>query len=361
MDKTISFKRVFQPLPVSAKFKTRPEDFIVDEHIAFTLTGEGEHCWLYIRKRLMNTDEVAQKLARFAGVKPVAIGYAGLKDKYAVSSQWFSVQLPGRANPDWHNLETGQLQILQVTRHCRKIQRGALSHNHFRILLRDIESSTTSDAFTLLSQRCKDIERTGVANYFGEQRFGHQRNNLDAAITMFQSAQAGIRPSGRKKLSRHKRSLYLSAARSWLFNLILSERVDAGNWDQYLPGDAFMLDGKSACFKDDDSADISLRLINHEIHPTGCLWGEGDTMTAANSYALEMQVINRFPELRDGLLAARVQLMRRALRLCPGGLQIEQQENNAQLEFDLPAGCYATVVLDEMLRNLTVNQSSHMA
>jgi len=354
LDKTISFKRAFQTLPVSAKVKTRPEDFIVNEHIAFTLTGEGEHCWLYIRKRLINTDEVAQKLARFAGVKSVAIGYAGLKDKYAVSSQWFSVQLPGKANPDWHVLETDQLQILQISRHCRKIQRGALSHNHFCILLRDMDSATTTDAFTLLAQRCQEIERTGVPNYFGEQRFGHQRNNLDAAIAMFQSMQADIKLSGRKKLSRHRRSLYLSAARSWLFNQILSERVDAGNWYQYLPGDVFMLDGKSACFKDDGSAEIPRRLRHHEIHPTGCLWGGGDIMTTADSYALEMQVINRYPELRDGLLAARVQLMRRALRLHPSAVQIEQQENNALLQFNLPAGCYATVILDEILGNPTI-------
>ncbi len=346
-----SFNRVYEPLPVSACFKTQPDDFIVEEQIPFSLSGEGEHCWLYLEKRLLNTDEVAQKLARFAGVKPLAVGYAGLKDKYAVTSQWFSVQMPGRETPDWRQLACSQIRVLDSTRHSRKLQRGALSHNTFRIRLREVRSPEQADAFDLLAARCEAIAAGGVPNYFGRQRFGRGLNNLDAAAAMFQPACENETSGRRKKqrLSRHQRSLYLSSARSWLFNHLLSMRIEQGNWNRRLPGDVFMLNGKTACFSDDGDAALEQRLAQFEIHPTGVLWGEGDSLVRGEAAALEENVVNRFPVFRDGLVAARVKAQRRALRLRPAAMHFEQQAGDLMVRFQLPAGAYATVVLDELL------------
>ena len=356
MDKDYSFQRVYQPLNISAKIKSQAEDFIVEENITVEFSGDGEHCWLYLKKRECNTDWVAQQLARYCDVKKQAVSYAGLKDRHAVTSQWFSVQLPGRATPDWTGFENSfssdesdeSVQVLQSFRHSKKLQRGALKSNRFTITLREL-SDCSEDAFDLLAQRCDAIAADGVPNYFGEQRFGLSRNNLDKAEQLF------LKP--RYKLAKHKRGLYLSAARSWMFNCILSERIKSGVWNTRLPGDVFMLDGKSACFKDaveghelsDDEADaLDKRLACNEIHPTAILWGEGDTMTESQAAELESRVIDQFPVFRDGLIAARLQAQRRACRVIPDRFTYTRQADGFEVSFTLPKGSYATMVLAEI-------------
>ncbi len=359
MDKDYSFERVYQSLNISAKIKSQPEDFIVEENISVEFSGEGEHCWLYIKKRECNTDWVAQQLASYCNVKKLAVAYAGLKDRHAVTSQWFSVQLPGKPTPDWTEFESSfsaaasapgsneNIQVLQCFRHNRKLQRGALKSNTFKITLSEL-SDTGEKAFELLTQRCDDIANNGVPNYFGAQRFGRGYNNLDQATKLFS------RP--RYRLARHKRSLYLSAARSWLFNCILSERIKQGVWNIRLPGDVFMLDGKSACFKDDraDGAadELNQRLESNEIHPTAILWGEGDTMTTSLAAELESQIIDQFHVYRDGLISARLQAKRRACRVVPGQLKGCRKGDDFVVSFTLPSGSYATMVLAEIFSEL---------
>jgi len=196
-DKDYSFARVYQTLNLSAKLKTFAEDFIVEENISVEFSGEGEHCWLYIKKRSCNTDWVAQQLASYCGVKKRAVSYAGLKDRHAVTSQWFSVQLPGLPTPDWTDFESvfnsrvlagtdadENIQVLQCFRHNKKLQRGALKSNAFKITLREL-SNTNVETFELLKQRCEEISVSGVPNYFGLQRFGRNYNNLNQAIKLF--------------------------------------------------------------------------------------------------------------------------------------------------------------------------------
>lgn len=276
MDKEYSFQRVYQSLNISAKLKSHADDFIVEENIPVEFSGDGEHCWLYIKKRGCNTDWIAQQLAQYCNVKKMAVAYAGLKDRHAVTSQWFSVQLPGKPTPDWQELESSfissgsdeSIQVLHSLRHNRKLQRGALKSNTFKIILRELSDSSES-MFESLKQRCGEIAQYGVPNYFGAQRFGRNYNNLEQAEKLF------ARP--RYKVAKHKRSLYLSAARSWLFNHILSDRIKLDVWNRRLPGDVFMLNGKSACFKDDANIvdELNQRLSRNEINPTAILWGEG--------------------------------------------------------------------------------------
>ena len=350
IDKDVSFAKVYQPLNVSAKLKTQAEDFIVEEHISVDFSGEGEHCWIYVKKTGCNTDWVAQQLAKYCGVKKMAVSYAGLKDRHAVTSQWFSVQLPGKPAPQWRELElsfaakgTENIQVLQSFRHKRKLQRGALRGNKFTITLRDL-SDTGNEIFEALKQRCDVIAKHGVANYFGSQRFGRNYSNLDQAIKMFSNP--GF------KLTRQKRSIYLSAARSWLFNSILSARINRDIWDKRLAGDVFMLDGKSACFKDDADTGLADRLNRNEIHPTAILWGEGDTMASLDAAALESQILHQFPVYRDGLISARLQAQHRACRVVPGQLECYRQGEDFVVSFILPAGSYATIVLGEIFSEL---------
>ena len=379
--KDYSFHRVYQPLNISATLKSKAEDFIVEEEVAIEFSGEGEHCWIYLQKKACNTDWVAQQLAKFCQVKKMAVSYAGLKDRHALTSQWFSVQLPGKPTPDWSAFEEFLLhgrqsddetvRILQSFRHNRKLQRGALKSNFFKITLRQL-SDDSDDAFERLEQRCQQISQSGVANYFGEQRFGRGHNNLEQAIRLFSAPH--------KKLPKHKRSIYLSASRSWIFNHILSARVEQGNWDRRLAGDVFMLDGRSACFTDssnvagketammtgvadtggiDEAAlteiaitEIERRLANKEIHPTAAMWGDGEIMVTGETAELESSIIDQMPVFRDGLVAARLQAQRRACRVIPGNLACLRQGDDLVVSFSLPAGSYATMVLAEIFSQL---------
>ncbi len=350
LDKNVSFAKVYQSINVTATLKKKVEDFIVEENLSVHFSGQGEHCWIYIKKTGCNTDWVAQQLAVFCGVKQLAVSYAGLKDRHAVTSQWFSVQLPGKPTPDWSqfetnfsNNETEKIQVLKSFRHNRKLQRGALKSNDFKITLRDL-SDTQDETFELLTQRCNEIAQKGIANYFGDQRFGRNGNNLNQAQKLFQNP--------RFKLSKHKRGMYLSAARSWMFNHILSERIKRGVWNKRLTGDVFMLDGKSACFKDDGDDQIEQRLSANDIHPTAILWGEGDIMVTAQAAELESHIINQFPDFRDGLISARLQAQRRACRLVVENMQSYREKDNFVVSFRLTSGSYATMVLAEICSKL---------
>jgi tRNA pseudouridine13 synthase len=326
---------------ISARFKQSPEDFIVEEMLPFDLTGQGEHAWLRIRKRNNNTDWVAARIAEYAGVKKHAVGYAGLKDRFAVTTQWFSVYLPGREDVDWGGFHVEGVELLEKTRHQRKLQRGALKQNRFTIRLREIELAHNADIEQVI-ERCELIRQQGVPNYFGEQRFGRGLSNLADVERMFSQP--------RRRVPRHKRSLFLSAARSWIFNCILSQRIQAGSWNRRIEGDVFMLDGRSACFSDDGSSDLDQRLDRGEIHPTAVLWGDGDNMATADCEALESAVVDRYPLFKQGLRDARVDQQRRSLRLLVKDIECRQQASDLVLTFSLQAGSYATMVLREIVK-----------
>ena len=334
------FARAYPALKIRAGFKQAPEDFMVEEELSFEPCGQGEHAWLRVRKRDNNTDWVAARLADHAGVSRRAVGYAGLKDRFAVTTQWFSVHLPGRDDVDWSALRIDGVEVLAATRHRKKLQRGVLQLNRFSIRLRGVEPGG-DDSFGQLLARCELIRRHGVPNYFGEQRFGHERRNLSDAETLFRQP--------RQRISRHKRGLLLSAARSWIFNTILSERVLAGTWDRGIAGDVFMLDGRSACFRDDGSADIGARIECAEIHPTAVLWGDGEGMATRACAAVESAAVDQFPLFRDGLIDARVARQRRALRLMVRDIEGRREGPDLLLTFSLQAGGYATMVLREII------------
>ena len=134
-----------------------------------------------------------------------------------------------------------------------------------------------------------------------------------------------------------------------MFNCVLSERVQAGTWNQRIDGDVFILDGRSACFRDDGSADLDLRLQQGAIHPSAILWGSGEAMARNECAALEAAVIARFPLFEQGLLDARVVQQRRALRVRVPDLSYRWEGADLVLAYSLPAGSYATMVLREIL------------
>src|SRR5947209_8129953 len=116
----------FGPPVLAARIRATPEDFFVEELPAFEASGAGEHLLLTIEKRGMNTAFAARRIAQWAGVPEMAVGYAGMKDRHAVTRQRFSVQLPGREAPDLAALASEDLRVIEAARHARKLQRGAL-------------------------------------------------------------------------------------------------------------------------------------------------------------------------------------------------------------------------------------------
>ena len=325
----------YGPPPLSARLRTTPEDFVVEEILGYDAEGQGEHALLWVEKRGANTDWVARELARFAGVPPLNVGYAGLKDRHAVTRQTFSVQLAGKPDPDWSMFPHAEVKVLAATRHSRKLKRGALRGNRFVLTLRDVEGAR-EDVERVLQQ----IAARGVPNYFGEQRFGREGGNLMQARAMF----AG------RRVDRDKRSFLLSAARSQIFNSVLASRVEQGSWDTALEGEVWSLAGSRSWFGPEPfDATLASRLAEGDIHPSGALWGEGEPPTTAVVGALEREVAAGYADLAEGLAKARMNQERRALRLMPKELRWRWlDETTLELAFELPAGAYATVVVREL-------------
>lgn len=333
-----SFPTAYGEPLTSAVLKAQAVDFIVEEILAFPLSGQGEHLYLYIRKTNANTEWVSKQLARQLGISPRDIGFAGLKDRHGVTMQWFS--LPGKIITEQKlaALQIEGVELCDVKAHDRKLRRGAIKQNRFQICLRGVHCDPE-----ILQKRLITIAEHGVPNYFDEQRFGHQRSNLHAAIKMFQR---------RLKPTRFQRGLYLSAVRAWLFNQILAQRVLTQTWCSALEGDVFWLQGTKRFFTPVQiDAEIHLRLAQGDIHPTGALWGVGELQSRAIVADLEQQVAAQWCELAEGLIAARLSQDRRALRVIPQQLEHTYNPNVAtlRLSFALPAGAYATAMLRDVV------------
>lgn len=322
---------------LTAAIRSVPEDFQVDELPAFEATGEGEHLLLDIRKRGANTVAIAKRLAQWAGVPEMGVSYAGQKDRHAVTTQRFSVHLPKRVAPDLAALESEEMQVLASTWHNRKLQRGALAGNRFKLVLRDVQGDHEA-----IAERLQAIAARGLPNWFGEQRFGRDGGNVPAALQMF----AG------RRVRKDQRSMLLSAARSALFNRVLAARVEQGNWDTPLDGEVWMLDGSRSVFGPEPMSDVlAERLARFDIHPSAPLWGVGELRSTGAARALEDQALSdeQAIALRAGLEQAELKQERRSLRLRPALMQHAWLDaQTLEISFALPSGCYATAVLHEL-------------
>jgi tRNA pseudouridine13 synthase len=321
--------------PLRGQLRSSPEDFVVEEILGYDADGNGEHAVLWVEKRGANTDWVARELAKFAGVAQVAVGYAGLKDRHAVTRQTFSVQLAGKPDPDWSIFPHPEVKVLAAMRHSRKLKRGALRGNRFVLVLRDVAGDHAA-AERVLEQ----IAVRGVPNYFGEQRFGREGGNVAQARAMF----AG------RRVERDKRSFLLSAARSQIFNEVLAARVERGVWDQPMDGEIWSLAGSRSWFGPEPfTAVLAERLARLDIHPSGPLWGQGEPPSQGEAGAMERSIGADNGDLAAGVASARMDQERRPLRLLPKDLSWRWLGADAlELSFELQAGAYATVVVREL-------------
>lgn len=319
------------------RLRAAPEDFQVVERLGHAPDGEGEHLWLWVEKRERNTVDVARDLACAAGVHPRQVSFAGLKDRNALTSQYFSIHLPGQDDPDWRDWAIEGVTIEGAERASRKIRRGRLEGNEFRLLIRDLEGD--HDA---IAERLTIIAGSGVPNGFGVQRFGG--NNLGRARALFAGKM-------RRSPSRNKRGFYLSAARSYLFNRVLSQRIEEGSWNALIDGDVAQLDGSQSFFSPDLSDDeTQQRLRALDIHPTGPMVGLGEPPVQGRVAELEADLCNNESDLVTGLQRFRLEHQRRALRMRVTELRWSfPADDELELAFSLGQGSYATSVLRELM------------
>lgn len=302
---SLDFPHAYGPPKARALFRQLPEDFQVDEDLGLELAGGGEHLYLQLRKRGQNTLWVARELARFCGVRDFDVGYSGLKDRQAVTSQWFSVYLPKGLQANLEDFRPEGVELLQVQWHSHKLKAGMHRSNRFVIRLRELSAP--------VDRRLEKVAQ-GVPNYFGEQRFGIDGGNLERAQALL--------VEGRRIRNRKERGLILSAARSWLFNQVLAQRVQEASWSTPLDG---------------------------ESEPSGPLWGRGRPLSSGETLALETAVLARWQDWCHALEHQGLQQERRPLRCLPGNFSGHQEGQDLVLSFSLPPGQYATAVLRELV------------
>ncbi len=324
----------------TAVLRSRPEDFQVDEVLGFEPGGEGEHVFLHLRKRELNTLDLVHRVSRLSGIGQRDIGLSGLKDRNAVTSQWLSVRMAGRGEPDWGALEAdGDVEVLAVQRHQRKLKRGVHRANCFRLVLRELRGKREE-----IEGRLRQLRQRGAPNYFGEQRFGRGGSTLAQAREWL----AG----GGRRISRNRRSLYLSALRSYLFNELLAARVLDDSWEQPQPGDVCILAGTRSQFRCDEvDEDILRRAAEGDIHPALPLWGRGSSAAGPEVAAWVLQQLAGEAETTTFLEAAGMKMDWRASRILPDDFCWQFcDDDTLQLEFVLGAGSYATALLAEFVQ-----------
>ena len=327
--------------------RATPEDFEVDEILGFAAGGDGPHALLQVRKRGANTEWVARELARAAGVKPFEVGFAGLKDRNAVTTQHFTVPRGKRAAEEFAGLRGEGYEVLSAAPHQRKLPRGALEGNRFVIVVRSLACDAAA-----LDARVQRIATGGCPNYFGEQRFGREAGNLEQVLRAAEQIvlRAGERSRGRERRGRDDAGFMLSAARSVIFNAILAERVTQGRWNQLEIGDVANLDGRGSVFAVEKlEPELEQRCAALDVHPTAPLPGVGLSLATGEVKALEEAVSAEFPEALSVIHAEGMKPERRALRIRVRELAHEQSGDTLRLRFALSAGSFATTVLREII------------
>jgi tRNA pseudouridine13 synthase len=365
MSLSISYwSRLYGDALGSATLKQEMHDFIVEEQLGFEPSGEGEHIFLWLEKTNLNTAFVAESLAKFSRLHLRDITYAGRKDKFALTRQWFGVHIANKKEPNWDEFELEGAKILQVARNDRKLRVGVLKGNKFELVLRNLTSSLGADTeFDLdaLERRLELIKHQGAPNYYGSQRFGEMRvtpSPTESSSTGGQLLLGGNLALAEKLIggeairNRNKRSMAISALRSWLFNEIIHRRIIQQNFHQPLLGDAMQLSGSNSFFVFEDAteqANIIKRLAEFDINITAPLWGDGKLHSTATARDLELQCVAQFPDITKTLNSLGLKQQRRAIRIIPQGFTWQIEDNNLKMQFSLPAGCFATSIVRELL------------
>lgn len=325
---------------VDAEFLSTPETFFVEEIPAYLPEGDGDHLFVLIRKTGMDTPFALKRLCQAVGADHREAGYAGLKDRHATTTQW--VSLLGANESDVRSAEVDGLEVLDVRAHGHKLRTGHLRGNRFRIRL------NTADAPDTQASRAEAILRrlyeTGSPNYFGAQRFG--RDNLERAVRMVVEGQ-------RPPRNRFERKLLVSVFQSALFNGLLARRVREGTMGAAVEGDLLRKEDTGGLFTTDDLEDAQQRSARFEVSPTGPIFGHKMRAPLGVAASMEAAILAEAGVDEDTFKPFRkiAEGTRRVLRVRPETHSAKADATGVWLEFALPKGAYATVILRELLRS----------
>lgn len=334
--------------PIAARIKERPEDFRVHEIPAYPPTGSGDHLWVHFEKTNTTTEFAVKQLARALGIAPRDAGYAGMKDKHAITTQWASF-LFGKEEA-LSNLDIPGLRILAVTRHAQKLRTGHLRGNRFELVLRNVDASRIDDAKEVLTR----VRTLGMPNYFGAQRFGFDGRNTN-------EARAWIVDNGPAPRDMWKKKLLVSVLQSQVFNDVVASRIKDGLFAEAVDGDVLRKEDTGGLFTTSDLADAKKRVAEWAVSPTGPMFG--DSMRAAEREAL---LRDEAALLRAGLTHEHLKRFgsagegtRRVMRVRPDDITLETLDDTSlKLMFTLPKGAYATVLVREITKGEEPNLAS---
>lgn len=323
--------------------KQQIEDFVVTEDLGYEPSGEGEHVFLWVEKRGTNTAYVAEQLAKQTGLPLRSVTYAGRKDKFALTRQWFGLHAPNGLQHPIESISIEGVNVLSQTRHNKKLRVGQLKGNRFELVVREL---TKSDS---LIEKLEIIKHQGVPNYFGDQRFGVMRAD-DGSIQYGGTLALAMRMAeGEVIRNRNKRNMAISALRSAIFNAFVSARLAQGTFDKVCPGDACILTGSRSFFieQGDTLAESQRRYEENVLSPSAPLLGAGSRATHSDIGTFESQLETLYAPYLQCLQLAGVKTLRRKVKLMPQALEWQVANDRLTIQFSLESGCFATSVLRE--------------
>jgi tRNA pseudouridine13 synthase len=324
------------PAP-APRMRARPEDFVVDEIPLYPPSGTGAHTFVRVEKRGRTTEEVARALARAAGVPPSEVGYAGRKDRHAVTRQWFSV--PGLDVERALGLALVDARVLEAARHPHKLRTGHLRANAFDLRLRGVEAEAAARA----RARLAGVVERGLSNRFGAQRYGASGDNVERGRAVL---------TGRLRLRDRRAARFLvSALQAAIFDEALARRTQP--LDAVEAGDVAEVVATGGQFRVEQPEVEGLRAAAFEISATGPILG-GRTLepfgepaarerAAGADFGIEPDLVRRPP---PGL---RIRGARRPVRVAVREVELEHSGDVLRLRFVLPPGSYATVFVEEVV------------
>ncbi len=339
-----------------AGFKATPESFRVDEDLGFAPTGEGNHWLLRLEKREMTTGALVDWMASVTGTKPRDIGFCGLKDRQAVTSQWLSIpheRFDAEAFP--RACADRGIGLLAMKRHDKKLRRGIHRANRFQLLLHDVHPAdpAAGDLAEYLAERRDCLVTGGMANYFGEQRYGRGYANLQALREWGQGERRG-------SPKRQARNWLISTLRSAIFDRVLAERLTDTSFAAVLPGDILQLAGSRSRFAAEPAEldALQARVDQGDLRLTGPLWGEQGSEAGLVAGELEAPLGMSMLECwgadswRQRFIDWRVAADRRPLVIPIEDLAFDigsaETDDTLPLSFSLPPGSYATELIGEL-------------
>jgi tRNA pseudouridine13 synthase len=328
--------------------KGSPEDFVVEEIPAYRPEGSGEFLYLWVEKRGLAAEQLVSHLARLLQISHQDIGVAGLKDRHAVTRQYVSI--PAKCESRLCAVDHPQITVLDTGRHRNKLRPGHLKGNRFSIVIRDVEPEGLARAGAIVSV----LATQGGANYFGEQRFGRDFETLRLGWDLLRGTRSPIDiPRARRKFLHR---LALSSVQSALFNVWLADRLQAGRLHQLQVGDVMQVSASGGPFVVEDLEREQPRYAAHETVLAGPIFGPKMKEAQGQARVEEDRLLERAGLTRDSFLRYPhlTSGTRRPALIWPEDLALEAVDSTAlRVQFTLPAGCYATVLLRELMGEAT--------